>query len=144
MKAPFYKIISIFTFSTLVLLTGCVANDESQLHVRHVFDKRITPQSNGFAFSMTWFLPPEELFGSQKNSIFANMGLKSTKHQIPRFSIDNETRLKLEDIAIKRLENELESNQMCPHGYKIEQIKWLERSIEFVGTCQQIDSTPKT
>ena len=63
MKAPFYKIISIFTFSTLVLLTGCVANDESQLHVRHVFDKRITPQSNGFAFSiMTEFIEnPEDL-----------------------------------------------------------------------------------
>ncbi|MBU2877843.1 MULTISPECIES: hypothetical protein [Alteromonadaceae] len=119
-----------------IYLSGCASNKDSQLHIRHVFDKQITPSSAGFEFVMTWFLPPAELFGSQQNSVFANMGLRSRNSQVPRLSLDNETRLRLEDIAIQRLENELESNRMCPHGYKIDQIKWLERSIGFIGKCQ--------
>ncbi|MEP4889864.1 MAG: hypothetical protein ABJV04_07550 [Aliiglaciecola sp.] len=120
----------------LACLTGCVANDDSQLQIRHVFDKQMTHDSAGFEFVLIWYLPPSELVRRQQNSLIAKTGVASKSAQVSRFSINNETRLKLEDIAIQRLETELESNQMCPHGYTIEQIKWLERSIGFIGECQ--------
>ncbi|MFA3790716.1 hypothetical protein AB6T38_06335 [Aliiglaciecola sp. SL4] len=120
----------------IACVTGCVANDDSQLQIRHVFDKQMTPDSTGFEFVLIWYLPPSELVRRQQNRLIANTGVTSKTTQVSRFSINNETRLKLEEIAIQRLETELESNKMCPHGYTIEQIKWLERSIGFIGECQ--------
>lgn len=84
---------------------------------------------------MTWYVPPTVLFGNETESIIANMGLKTRQSARPVLNISNETRLKLEDISITRLENELENNDMCSNGYKIESTKWLERSIELNGSC---------
>ena len=87
---------------------------------------------------MTWFVPPSVLFGNETESIIANMGLKTRQTSRPVLNIDNETRLKLEDISITRLENELVKNDMCAHGYKVESTKWLERSIEMNGSCLKV------
>ncbi|GAA0856993.1 hypothetical protein [Aliiglaciecola litoralis] len=92
---------------------------------------------DGFDFHMTWFVPPEVLFGNQQNTIIANIGLVSRPQQKPRLEISNETRLRLEEIAVKRLEQELKDNDMCSQGYKIKQTKWFERSIAFIGTCHR-------
>lgn len=96
-----------------------------------------TDSLDRFSFHMTWFVPPSVLFGNEKNSIIANMGLKSQTQRATSLSIDNQSKLKLEDIAIARLEKEIKNNQMCKTGYTIQTTKWLERSILFKGSCVQ-------
>ncbi|MDO6709204.1 hypothetical protein Q4567_00580 [Aliiglaciecola sp. 2_MG-2023] len=135
MKIPILPFLAI-AIIVFVCLSGCVSNKDTQLQIRHVFDKQITSSQSGFEFVLVWYLPPAELVRGKQNNLYMNTRLRSTSAEASRFSLDNETRLRLEDIAIQRLENELESNRMCPHGYKIDQIKWLERSIGFIGKCQ--------
>jgi hypothetical protein len=121
---------------SVLINAGCSANSDRHLQIRHSF---IATEQNepkdGFDFSMTWYVPPSVLFGNEKNSIIANMGLMTLPQQNPTLSISNETRLRLEEIAVKRLDQELRDNQMCQQGYRIQRTKWLERSISFVGTC---------
>lgn len=121
---------------TACAVVGCGSNNEEFLQIRHSFVP-LGQQDNldRFEFNLTWFVPPSVLFGSEKQSLLANMGLRSTSSARPSLDIDNETRLRLEEIAIKRLENELIDNQMCLQGYEITQTKWLDRSIEFSGRC---------
>lgn len=119
----------------LCLLSSCSSKNDKQLQIRHSF---LPLKSNTFFFSMTWYVPPAVLFGNETESIIANMGLKTRPQIRPALNIDNETRLRLEDISISRLENELVKNDMCTNGYKIESTKWLERSIELSGTCLEL------
>jgi len=121
--------------SVLLCLQSCSSNNDKQLQIRHSF---LPLKSNTFYFSMTWYVPPSVLFGNETNSIIANMGLKTRPETRPVLNIDNETRLKLEDISITRLENELVKNDMCTKGYTLKSTKWLERSIELSGTCLEV------
>ncbi|TRY30839.1 hypothetical protein [Aliiglaciecola sp. M165] len=119
-----------------LFLIGCASNSDNQLQIRHSFEVIDSPaEKQKFDFVMTWFVPPAVLFGNEKNSILANMGLKTRPQTNPSLSIDNETRLRLEEIAIKRLENELVDHEMCQKGYKISLTNWLDRSIRFIGHC---------
>lgn len=133
------RIVLSITLCLTLFLSACSSNKNKQLQIRHSFEPKSERQM--FDFEMTWFVPPAVLFGNEKNSILANMGLKTRPQVNPSLSIDNETRLRLEDIAIKRLENELVSHKMCPDGYKINQTNWLDRSIRFVGRCHALQPT---
>lgn len=61
-------------------------------------------EADEFTLEMTWFVPPSVLFGNEKNSILANMGLKSQTQRMTNLSLNNQTKIRLEDIAINRLE----------------------------------------
>ncbi|WJG10476.1 hypothetical protein [Aliiglaciecola sp. LCG003] len=136
-RMPQIKPLLKFFTATLIVgqLAGCNSSNESLLQIRHSFEANKTSTPQQFKILMTWFVPPSVLFGSERNSIVENMGLSTRPHVNRSLSIDNERRLKLEDIAIKRLESELAANQMCDDGYKINHTKWLERSIQFIGSC---------
>lgn len=119
-----------------VSIAGCKTNDESQLHIRHSFVPiGDADNQRGFSFEMAWFVPPAQLFGTEKRSIIANMGLSTAPNGSPRINLDNETRLRLEDVAITKLKKSLEQHKHCEQGYKITHTRWLERSIQFDGLC---------
>lgn len=123
------------TLALVIFVQSCSSNNNKNLKIRHSFTSN---NSNNFFFTMTWYVPPSVLFGNETQSIIANMGLKTRPASRPKLNIDNETRLKLEDISIKRLENELVKNNMCTSGYKIKSTRWLERSIELNGICLEM------
>ncbi len=126
------KLKLICAFVSILSLFSCSSNNDRKLQIRHSFAPLTT---STFNFDLTWFVPPSVLFGNEKQSIIANMGLKTSPRSEPRLNISNETRLKLEELSIKRLENELVENDMCAQGYKIESTQWLERSIQHNGSC---------
>lgn len=116
-------------------LQGCASKSED-LYIRH--DLLPLSHHSGlqkFDYTMTWYLPPAQMFGSERKTIIANLGLSSKRTGASWIVLDNETKLKLEDVAIKGLEKELRATDICLDGYKIESTKWLERSIQFTGYC---------
>ena len=120
-----------------VFVAACQSSN-SQLNVRHsLFPFTTQSGQQTFDYTMTWYVPPAQLFGSERGTIIANMGLPSERFRSPRLSLDNETKIKLEDVAVKSLENELNKAEFCQQGYEIQSIKWLERAIHFSGICIQ-------
>ena len=96
------RLIMMFSCITIV---SCSSKNDHHLQIRHSFEAtHDVSAKDGFDFLMTWFVPPEVLFGNQQNTVIANMGLVSRPQPNPRLEISNETRLRLEDIAVKRLE----------------------------------------
>lgn len=137
MHTPLKIVVTAALLSAYLSIVGCKSNNDNHLQLRHTFKVvQTSAVDDSFDFHMTWFVPPAVLFGNEQNSIIANMGLVSRPKQNPRLTINNETRLRLEEIAISRLEQELSDNDMCAQGYKIKQTKWLERSIGFIGSCR--------
>ena len=116
---------------------GCVSSSTNDLHLRDQLIPLVGENGQqNFDYTMTWFVPPRVLFGNERRSIIANMGLQSTAGMRAEIDLDKETRLQLEDLAVRKLESALREQDLCPSGYQIEQTRWLDRSISFRGRCK--------
>ena len=131
-------------FSVCISLTACVASTSEQIET---FDDISLKQANGsvlFDYTFYWILPEqyarEGIYSSQSKRIkkreilLSQMGMRST--ELRRVTVDSETKVRLEDMAVAKLANKLQVRGACPEGYLIETTLWRERSIKLLGQCQ--------
>lgn len=127
----------------ILLMPACASNEPKPIETSAHFTSQINPLGvMEFAFGLKWLndMPQEPLRTNQGREADGHNGLRQRRFSgdDDRFNQqpDNQTKLELEDKAAKNLQKILEKKQLCPHGYKVEQVIWEYQRIRLMGTCE--------
>lgn len=124
---------------SILLLSACVSNEPKPITTSEHFTSQINAQGEvEFAFGLKWLndLPQQPLRQGRDGSLGSRQrhvaGDSSNRfNQQP----NNQIKLELEDKAAINLQKTLEKNQLCPHGYEVEQVIWEYQRIRLMGKC---------
>jgi hypothetical protein len=130
------------TFFILVL-PACVANEPKPIDTIDRFTSQVNTDGEvEFAFGLKWLndIPVQPLRRSQGRSADGRMPARQERFsdgETDRFNqqTSNQTKMDLEDKAAKNLQQTLEKNQLCPHGYEVEHVIWEYQRIRLMGKC---------
>lgn len=117
-------------------IAACSSSGGSPLNTREDFDTwQTSNDGTAFRYTLTWYVPPDQLFGNERNSFIASLGLHNSPVRRPFLSLNNEDKLRLEDYAVQLLKNKMSEKTLCPDGYLINETRWHEQSVVLAGHC---------
>jgi|TARA_R110000744_G_scaffold98591_4_gene190494 hypothetical protein len=130
-------------------LFGCASNEPKPIETTDHFTSQLGPSGETqFAFGLSWFNLPEEnpsspsgrREGGRDGRRDSGTQRQSSRPIGSNFNPqpDNETKLALEDKAVRNLKNTLEKRDLCPNGYTIDDIIWESRRIRLMGACKSV------
>lgn len=116
----------------LLLLTVSCSSKYSGLETRDDIEVSVSKMGqNLFTYNMYWYIPLSSQHYQKERGFLAAIGIGS----VQRISVNNENKLQLEELAVRKLDSKLNNHKQCAKGHKIENTFWYERSIRFSGTC---------
>nr|WP_205967691.1 hypothetical protein [Paraglaciecola sp. 20A4] len=128
-------------------LFGCASNEPKPIETTDHFTSQLGPSGvTQFAFGLSWFNLPDEdsdnirgrREGRRDGGRDSGIDRQGSRPIGSNFNPqpDNETKLALEDKAVRNLKNTLEKRDLCPIGYTIDDIIWESRRIRLMGACK--------
>jgi hypothetical protein len=128
---------------SILLLSACVTNDPKPIETIERFTSQVNADGEvEFAFGLKWLndIPQQALRSGQGRSANGPNPARQERFsdgETDRFNQQpsNQTKLDLEDKAAKNLQQTLEKNQLCPHGYQVEHVIWEYQRIRLMGKC---------
>lgn len=116
---------------TLLCLSSC-STKKSILETREDISFSVgADQTTLFTYNMYWYIPlsAQKLRSDQR--LLAMLGVGERQP----LSVGNENKLKLEELAVKKLSKKLKEQSDCANGHKIDNTLWYDRSIQLSGSC---------
>lgn len=128
----------------ILFLTACVSNAPKPIDTSEHFTSQVNAQGEvQFAFGLKWLndIPQQALRSGQGREADVRNDIRQGRFadgETERFNQQpsNQTKLMLEEKAATKLQKTLEKNQLCPHGYKVEQVIWESQRIRLMGRCE--------
>ncbi|MCC2614686.1 hypothetical protein LJ739_00340 [Aestuariibacter halophilus] len=119
----------------VMLLSACSSSSKRSLETQDdLIMLHDSPDTPAFIFTLRWFIPLQDFAARQGNVPWYRWDALQTNLSL-RHSIDNQTKLQLEEYTVSQLRDALRDQDACPHGYEITTTRWFERSIELRGRC---------
>jgi hypothetical protein len=119
-------------FLVVTLLSACVTKPEPPPPTEH-YTSRIN--DNGqleFAYGLSWQLEAVPRQPGRRNaprSVQRDVSLNSQP-------ATSEWKLRMEELAVKQLDEKLFIEGICPNGHTIDDITWARDRVRLLGTCQ--------
>lgn len=115
----------------IIFMSACSSNNNS-LETRDEIDfETISNEQQSFIYNMYWYVPLSSQRYRRDQSLLAIIGIGNRQP----VAVDNENKLKLEDLAVRKLTGKLKENGRCSKGHEIESTLWFDRSIQLTGKC---------
>lgn len=115
----------------LVLLTSCTSQRASLETRDDIAFEISSEEQKNFTYNMYWYVPLSEQRYRRDQGLLSMLGIG----QRQPVAVDNENKLKLEDLAVQKLGIRLKQNSDCTNGHKIDNTLWFDRSIQLTGKC---------
>ena len=112
-------------------VTACSSNKASLETRDDITFQTDSDEHKNFTYNMYWYVPLSSQRYRRDQGIISMLGIGNRQP----VAVDNENKLKLEDLAVKKLSIKLKQNNDCANGHKIDNTLWFDRSIQLTGTC---------
>lgn len=114
------------------LLSACISKPEP-IPPREHYTSRVNDAGKfEFAYGLSWQPEAVPRQRGQRNAP-KNLQRDISLNSLPA---TGEWKLRMEELAIKQLEQKFSNESICIDGYSIDDIAWARDRIRLLGTCQ--------